>query len=71
MTDHIQHFIEFLQKNIKDWEEAAQFCEKQVYSLQALGEREGGTGKQEAEKYRARIAEQRELIAQLKGKVAH
>ncbi|MGB9073589.1 MAG: hypothetical protein WCC22_13195 [Terriglobales bacterium] len=65
MSDYLQRFIEFLQKDVADWEEAARFCEKQIHSVQDLDEREARSGRGEAEKFRARISERKELIAQL------
>ena len=65
MSDDLQHFIPSLQQDIKEWEDAAQFYEKQVHSVQNLGKEEVRTRKA-AEKFRARIAERRELIEQLR-----
>jgi uncharacterized protein YbaP (TraB family) len=65
MSDHLQKFIEFLHKDIADWEEAERFCEKQIHSVQNSDEREARSGREEAEKFRARISERKELIAQL------
>lgn len=68
MSDRNLEYIEFLEKDIRDWEEAAQFYEQHIHSVQNLDEAERRSGKQEAEKFRTRIAERRELIEQLKKK---
>jgi hypothetical protein len=64
MTDGVQKFIEFLESEIRAWEKAAQFSE-QIDSVQ-FSDSVHRTGKQEAEGYRARIAEIRDLIEQLR-----
>jgi hypothetical protein len=66
MSNGVQLFIEFLETDIKNWEDAAEYCEKHVDSVEGLGASNFRTGKQEAEKYRARIAEFRKLLEQLK-----
>ena len=66
MSNGVQRFIEFLETDIKNWEDAAESCEKHVHSVEGLGGSDFRTGKQEAEKYRARIAEYRKLLERLK-----
>ena len=68
MSDIVRQFIEFLQRDISEWEEAAQFYEKLVNSVHDLGEAEARPGKEEAAKYRARISERRRLIEDLRAK---
>lgn len=66
MANHIQRFIEFLYQDIRAWEEAARFCEEHISLIQESGAAASRTGEQEAAKFRARIAELRNLIDQLK-----
>ena len=66
MEDSRQRFIEFLEKDVRDWEEAAQFYEQNIHSVQDVSDSARRPGREEAEKYRRRIAERRELIEQLR-----
>ena len=67
LDDIRQRFIEFLEKDIRDWEEAARFYEQNVESVRESGDlARARSGTEEAEKYRARIVEYRELIEQLR-----
>jgi hypothetical protein len=58
----VEHFIQFLERDIKDWEDAAQFYEEHIYSVRTTG-KEVKSEKQEAEKFRARIEDRKSLIA--------
>ena len=63
MEAHAQQFLQFVEKDLKDWEGAAAFFDKiqtvtmdgQIYS-----------GKDFAERYRARARERTELLSRLK-----
>lgn len=66
MDENLKQFIDFLERDIREWEEAAQFYEQHIHSVTTSGESERRSGKEEAEKYRARVSERRELIEQLK-----
>lgn len=65
--DGRQLFIEVLEEHIRDWVEAAKVCEQNARSVE-LGGAARHSGKKEAERNRARIAELRELIEYLKGR---
>lgn len=60
-------FIEALEEHIRAWEEAAKLCEKNVLSVE-LGGAARHSAKEQAEKYRGRIAELRELIQFLRNR---
>ena len=61
-----EQFLQFLEKDIQDWEDAAAFFDKirtvamdgQIYS-----------GKDFAERYRARVRERTELLSRVKSEV--
>ena len=60
----MRRFIEFLEADIKRWEEAASFCEQHVASFKdELAER---SGKEKAKVYRDRAQEYRNLLEQLR-----
>jgi len=61
MRDDGLLFIEALEEHIRGWEEAARSCEKNILSVE-LGAGARHSAKEQAEKYRGRIAELRELI---------
>ena len=61
MDDGSLLFIEALEEHIRAWEEAARSCEKKILSVE-LGGAARHSAKEQAERYRGRIVELRELI---------
>jgi len=61
MNDIREQFVRHLERDLRDWEDAANFCEQHIISTQFSGA-SPRSGQQEAEKYRARITEIRELL---------
>jgi len=65
MDDDRQLFIEVLEAHIRDWDEVAKASERKIHAVE-LGAPARHSAKTEAEKYRGRIAELRELIEYLR-----
>ena len=61
MRDEGLLFIEALEEHIRAWEEVAKSCEENVLPVE-LGGAARHSAREQAEKYRVRIAEVRELI---------
>jgi hypothetical protein len=63
MSSISAQFLDFLRKDIKDWEDAAAFFDK-IHTVTMDGQIY--SGKDFAERYRARIRERAELLSSLK-----
>ncbi|MCH7985699.1 MAG: hypothetical protein IH847_03845 [Acidobacteria bacterium] len=64
MDSPVRRLMEFLEADIRNWEEAARFCEQQVTSVKNnLSER---SGKEQGQIYRERVREYRALLEELK-----
>jgi hypothetical protein len=68
MADATQQFIDFLQKDIKEWQEAAEFYDKYIHSAK-LPEEENKSGKEMADMFRKRIEERQNMIERVKSEV--
>lgn len=68
MSDTLKQFIRFLEADIKEWKEAADFYDRYIHSVTDLGEAHLRSGRQEVERFRARVSERQKLIEQLKDK---
>jgi hypothetical protein len=65
MDANVQHFVSFLEKDITEWEDAANFYERYISSVADLPEQRVHSGKEEADRFRARIKVRKELIETL------
>ncbi len=63
MNISVQMLIDFLEKDIQDWEEAAGFYES--YVLTVTDDASKRTGRMEAAKFQARVEERKMLMKEL------